>query len=74
MRVPSGSGKLLVSNDRYSSDRTHVKDLKNLVEVQSPGNDLSLVSPCMEVSRNFISVFLLDDILLDLRHSPSRVR
>ena len=36
-----------VSNGRYTSDGTHVKDLKNPVEVRSPSGDLLLVSLCM---------------------------
>jgi len=59
-----------VSNGRYSSDRTHVEDLKYLVEVQLPGGDLFLVGFCMQMSRNPISFSLLGDIPFDLRYSP----
>ena len=58
-----------VSNGHDSSDRTHVKDLNNLVEVQFPGGDLFLVVLCMETSRNHISFSLLDDVPFDLPHS-----
>ena len=59
-----------VSNGRYSSDGTHVEDLKHLVQVQLPGGNLFLVGLGMQMSRNPISFSLLDDILLDLRYSP----
>jgi len=59
-----------VSNGHHSSDRTHVKDLKDLVEVQSPGGDLFPVVLCMEILRNRALFFLLDDIPFDLCHNP----
>jgi len=59
-----------VSNGPYSSDRTHVDDLMDLVEVQLPGGDLFLVGLCMQILRNRITFSLLDDIPFDLRHSP----
>jgi len=48
----------------------HVEDLKDPDEIQLPGSDSSLVVLCVEVSRNCVSFSLLDDIPLDLRHSP----
>jgi len=59
-----------VSSGPNSSDRTHVKGLKNLVKVQLPGGDLFLVGLCMQMSRYPSSFSLLGDIPFDLRHSP----
>jgi len=59
-----------VSDGHYSSGRTYVEDLKDLVELQPPDSDLFLVVLCMEVSRNYVSVSLLGDIPFDLCHSP----
>ena len=59
-----------VSNGHHSSDRTHVEDLKDLVKVQSPGDDLFTVVFCIQISRSHVSFFLLDDIPFDLRHNP----
>ena len=59
-----------VSNGYRSGNRTHVKDMKNLVQVQPPGGDLFLVVLYTETSRNRISISLLDDIPFDLSHNP----
>ena len=59
-----------VSKGPYSSDKTHVEDLKHLVQVQPPGSDLFLVGLGMQMSRNPMSFSLLDDIPSDLRYSP----
>ena len=58
-----------VSNGHHSNDRTHVKHLNNLVEVQFPGGHFFLVVLCVETSRNHTSFSLLDDIPFDLPHS-----
>ena len=48
-------------NTRLSSDdRTHVKDLKNLVEVRPPGRDHLFVVLRVEVSRDHIPFAPLD--------------
>ena len=59
-----------VSKGPYSGDKTHVEDLKHLVQVQPPGGDLFLVGLGMQVSRNPVSFSLLDDIPSDLRYGP----
>ena len=43
--------------------------MKDPVEIQPPGGDFLLVVLCVEMSRNYISFALFDDILLDLRYS-----
>ena len=57
-----------VSNGRYMSDGTHVKDLKNSVKVRSPSGDLLLVALCMQMLRKRVSFPLLVDVPLDLGH------
>ena len=52
----------------YQDDGTHVEDLKNPVEVRSPGCDLLFVVLRVEVLRNRASFALLDDLPFDLRH------
>ena len=59
-----------VSHEHYSGGRTHVQDLKDLVEIQSPGDDLFPVVFYMQMSRNHVSFFLLSDIPFDLCHNP----
>jgi len=56
-----------VSNGHYSGVRTHVKFLKNIIEVQPLGGDLLLVGLCTEVSTNHVSFALFDDIPFYLR-------
>ena len=70
LQVPSWSGKLALSNGHHSNDRTHVKNLNNLVEVQFPSGHFFLVVFCVETSRNRISFSLHDDIPFDLPYSP----
>jgi len=59
-----------VSNGHHLSDRTHVEELKDLVEVQSPGGDLFPVVLCMETLRKYVSFPPPDDILFNLYHNP----
>ena len=73
MLIASVFWKQEVSNGRYSGDGTHVKDLKNLVQIRPTGGNLFLVALCMQMSRNPITFSLLGNIPFDLRHSP-RVR
>ena len=68
MSVASVFWEWEVSNGHYSGGGTHVKDLKNLVEVQLPGGNFFLVGLCMETSRNHVPVSLLDDIPFYLRY------
>ena len=69
MSLASVFWKREVSDGYYSGDRTHVKDLKNLVEVQLPGGNLFFVVLYTKTSRNRISISLLDDIPFDLSHN-----
>ena len=59
-----------VSDSHHSSDRTHADDPKDPVKIQSPGGDLFRVVLCIQISRNHVSFFLLDDIPFDLCHNP----
>ena len=53
----------------YGNDGTHVEYTKYPGEVQTPGSDLFLVILRMQMSGNRISLSLLDDVPLHLRHS-----
>ena len=55
----------------YSNNRTHIKVLKNLVEVQLPGDDRLPVAPRVETPRDSISFTPLDQLLLNRYHSPT---
>ena len=68
--IASSFWERYVSTGVYRNDRTHVEDLKDLVEVQSPGDDLFTVVFCIQISRSHVSFFLLDDIPFDLCHNP----
>ena len=60
-----------VSADLDSNDRTHVKDLKNLVEVQLPGGDRPIVAPRVKPPRDHIPFTSLDQFPLNFLSSPS---
>ena len=53
------------------SGRTHLKDMKNPVQVQPPSSDRLIVVLPVETSRDRISFTPLDDVPLDLGHSPA---
>ena len=53
------------------SDGTHIEDEKDPVEVQPPGCDRLFIVLRVEKSRDRISFAPLDDIPLDLSHSPA---
>jgi len=59
-----------VSTSLYRKDRTHVEDLKDLVEVQLPGGDRLLVVLRAEVPRDRIPFIPLDQLLLNVCHGP----
>ena len=54
----------------YDNDGTYVENLKDPVEVQPPCSNLVFIVLCVQMSRNHVSFALLDDLPLDLRHSP----
>jgi len=49
---------------------THIEDMKDPVEVQLPGSDRLLIILRVEKSRDRISLAPLDNVSLDLGHSP----
>ena len=51
-------------------DWVHVKDMKNLVEVQLPGGDRFLTALCVMTSRDRVPFTPLDDVPLDLVRGP----
>ena len=69
MSITSASLEREVSDGRHSGDKTHIKDLNNLVKVQFPAGDLFLIVLCTETLRNQISFSLLVDIPFDLPRS-----
>ena len=69
LQVRSETGQLLVVI--HKGDRTHVEDVKDPVEVQFPGPDRILIARRMDKSRDRVSLTLLDDLPLNLRHSPA---
>jgi hypothetical protein len=61
----------LETNDQQwpcKSDRTHAKDMKDPIEVLSPGRNRVFVAFCVEKARNCVAFVLLDDLPLNLRH------
>ena len=53
------------------SHRTHVENVKDPVEVQPPARDCLFVVLCVEHPRDPISFAPLDNVPLDLSHSPA---
>jgi hypothetical protein len=45
--------------------------MKDPIEVQPPGGNLVLIVFCVENTRNCVALALLNDLPLDLRHSPT---
>ena len=60
-----------VSNDYYSNDGTHVKDLKNLVRVQLPGGNHFFIFLRVETLRNHIPFAPLGKPRLNVCHCPT---
>jgi hypothetical protein len=56
---------------RRKSDETHIKNVKDPVEVQSPGGNHVFIVLRMEKTRNWVTVALFDDTPLDLRYGPA---
>lgn len=50
---------------------THVKDMKDPIEVRLPRSDHVFIAVRMENARNGISFVQFDDPILDLRQSPA---
>ena len=55
-----------VNNGHHSSDRTHVKDLKNPVEVQPPGGDRRFILLRVEMPKDHVSFIPLHELLLNI--------
>jgi len=65
---------LEVESQRLScrGDGTHVKDMKNSVEVQLPGDDRLFIVLRVVTSRDRVPFVSLDDMSLDLVFNPDR--
>lgn len=64
-------GRKVSSDQTEVVDGTHVKDLKNPVEVRPPGDDPLLVLPRVKKSRDGIQFAPLDKLPLNLCHGPT---
>lgn len=60
-----------VSNGHYSSDRTHVEDLKNLFEAQPPVGDRFFVFLRMEMPKDRAPFIPLGKLLLNICYGPA---
>ena len=68
-QVRSKSGPLVAA--RHKSDGTHVKDMKDPVEIQFPGGDGLLIVRRVDKSGDRVPSALFDDLPLDLCYSPA---
>jgi hypothetical protein len=59
-----------VINGFHSSDRAHLEDLENLVEVRPPGGDPLYITLRVETSRDHTPFTPLDELPLNIRHGP----
>ena len=59
-----------VSDSHRSSDRTHVKDPKNILEAQPPGRDLLFAFLRVQAPRDPIPFIPLGEVPLNICHSP----
>jgi len=69
--IASAFRKGEVSDSHRSSDRTHVKDPKNIFEAQPPGRDLLSTFLRVEAPRDPIPFIPLGEVLLDICHGPA---
>jgi len=60
-----------VSNGHHLSDRTHVKDLKSILEAQPPAGDRLLIFLRVETPRDRIDSTPLDKFPLNICHGPA---
>ena len=68
--IASSFWKRKVSDGHRSDDKTHVKDLKDIVEVQPPGDDRLLIFLCVQTPRDRIPFAPLDQLPLNICHRP----
>ena len=68
--VASSFWKRRVSDGHRSDDKTHVKDLKNIVEVQPPGDDRLLIFLYLQTPRGRIPFAPLGQPPLNICHRP----
>jgi hypothetical protein len=68
--VASSLWNLKVIDDLHSSDRAHLEDLKNLVEVRPPGGDCLFITLRVETSRDHTPLGPPHELPLDIRHNP----
>jgi len=59
-----------VSNGHHSSDRTHVKDPKNIFEAQPPGGDGLFIFLRAKMPRDHVPFTPLDELSLNICYGP----
>ena len=56
---------------QWMDDRTHLKDMKDSIEIRPPGSDRGFILLRVENTRDKISFFRFDGALLDLCNGPA---
>jgi hypothetical protein len=69
--IASTFRKREVNDGHHSIDRTHLKDLKNLVEVRPPDGNFRFIFLRAETARDHIPFTPLDQLPLNLCHCPA---
>ena len=70
MFIASSFWKQKVSDGHNSDDRTHVKDPKDIIEVQPPGGDRLLIFLCVQMPGDWIPFAPLDQPPLNICYRP----
>jgi len=60
-----------VSNGHHSNDRTHIKDLKNILEALPPAGDHLFIFPRTKTPTDRTPFTPLGELPLDIRYSPA---
>jgi len=60
-----------VSNGHHSNDRTHIEDLKNILEALPPASDCLFIFLRTEMPTDHAPFTPLGELPLDIRHSPA---
>jgi len=69
LELPYGRGE--VSNGHHSRDRTHVKNLKNILEAQLPGSDRLFIFLRTEAPTDHASFIPLRELPPNICHGPA---
>jgi len=69
LELPYGRGE--VNNGHHSKDRTHVKDLKNILEAQLPGSDRLFIFLRAETPTNHAPFIPLRELPPNICYGPA---